>query len=61
MLKGPKRSFVVLVVGVETCVKNATNGAKNLTKNVPKGTKNAREQNSFLIKRKMFAKKVASN
>ena len=44
MLKGPKRSFVVvvLVLGVETWVKNALNG-----------TKNVRKQNLLQIEQKM--------
>ena len=38
MLKGPKRSFVVVLVvlGVKSCGKNVP----KRTKNVPKGTKN---------------------
>ena len=45
LLKGPKRSFVVLlVVGVETWVKNVLNGTNVFvrTKKVPYGTLNAR-------------------
>ena len=43
MLKGPKRSFVVVDLGMETWVENAL-----------KGTKNAREQNLLQIKQKML-------
>ena len=63
LLKGPKRSFVavvllvLVVVGMETWVKNGTNG----TKNVSKETKNVREQKSFLIEQKIFAIKIVSN
>ena len=46
MLKGPKRSFtVVLVLGVESS-----------SKNVAKGTKNFREQNLFQLEQNMFQK-----
>ena len=59
MLKGPKRSIVVVVVlvGVETWVKSSA----NRTKNISKGTENVREQNLFLIEQKMFAMKIAPN
>ena len=62
LLKGPKRSFVVLVlllvvVGVETWIRNGT----NVTKQFLMGTKNVREQNLFLIEQKMFVMKIASN
>ena len=50
MLKGPKRSFVVVVlVGVDSSAKNVTKVIKNVTK----GTKNVREQNLFQIEHKM--------
>ena len=44
MLKGPKRSFVVVVGVVETLIKDAQNG-----------TKNVREQNLLQIEQKIFA------
>ena len=46
MLKGPKRSFVVVVLGsVELWAKNVPNGTKNVSeKNVSNGTKNFHEQ-----------------
>ena len=48
MLKGPKRSYVVLLLfgGVESWAKNVPNEKKKIsrTKNVTKGTKNVHEQ-----------------
>ena len=77
MLKGPKRSFVFLLGGVELCAKHIPNGTKNFrkqkfvtnrTKNLLKGTKNVREQNLFQVEQKMLQKeqkmftvKIASN
>ena len=54
MLKGTKRSFVVvLVLGVESSSKNVTILTKNdakRTENATKGTKNVRKQKMFADK-----------
>ena len=42
IIKSPKRSFFVVLVGVETWANNVPNRTKNVpnrTKNVPNGTK----------------------
>ena len=57
-LKGSKRSFVVVVVvGVETCVKNGT----NRTKHVHEQNLFQMEQKLFQREQNMFAMKIAPN
>ena len=61
MLTGPKRSFVVVVLGgVESWAKNVPNGIKNVPngiKNVPNGTKIGREQKMLYMEQKMVVNK----
>ena len=49
MLKGPKRSFVVVLL---------LSGVESSAKNVPNGTKNVREQKTFQVEQKYFANKI---
>ena len=63
-LKGPKRSFVVLlvIVGVEKWLKDDTNETKNVNEqNLFPIEQKIFANNMFLIEQKMFAVKIAPN